>query len=92
MNLTNIKQAVCKFMFLVEFAALFVLLSAAIQGSIALPVAVGYALASFVGVNLLSCLILPTEELQPVSRRKTVSSSPRRPVSFRVVPGGRHAA
>ena len=46
MNLTNIKQAVCKFLFLVEAAALFILLSAAIQGSIALPAAVGYAIAS----------------------------------------------
>lgn len=91
MNLTNIKQAVCKFLFLVEAAALFILLSAAIQGSIALPAAVGYAIASFVGVNLLSCLILPTEEIQP-SHRRTVAPAVRQPVSLRVVPGGRHAA
>lgn len=91
MNLTNIKQAVCKFMFLVEAAALFILLSAAIQGSIALPAAVGYAIASFVGVNLLSCLILPMEEIQPSPRRAPVSPA-RRTVPLRVVPGGRHAA
>lgn len=92
MNLTNLKQAVCKFLFLVEAAALFILLSAAIQGSIAVLPAMGYAAASFFGVNLLSCLILPAENIQPKHRRTTAISSPRRTVPLRVVSGGRHAA
>lgn len=92
MNLNNIKQAVCKFLFLVEAAVLFILLSAVIQGSIGLPVAVGYAIISFVGVNLLSCLILPMEEIQQVPHRKPAPAARRQAVSLRVVPGGRHAA
>lgn len=92
MNLTYIKQAVCKFLFLVEAAALFILLSAFIQGTLSLPAALGYAVSSFVGVNLLSCLILPSEDVH-VSARHTPSAVPdRRPVSLRVVSGGRHAA
>lgn len=93
MNLTNLKQIVCKFLFLVEAAALFVLLSAAIQGSIAVLPALGYAVASFFGVNLLSCLILPTETVQP-KRSHTVNAAAaaHRTVPLRVVSGGRHAA
>ena len=92
MNLTYIKQAVCKFLFLVETAILFILLSAAIQGSLSLPAAIGYAVLSFVGVNLLSCLILPTEDVQPPVRQSRPAAPSRRAVPLRVVPGGRHAA
>lgn len=92
MNLTYIKQAVCKFLFLVETAALFILLSAAIQGTLSLPAAIGYAVVSFVGVNLVSCLILPAEEVQPAPRQSRLSAPSRRTVPLRVVPGGRHAA
>ncbi len=92
MKLTYIKQAVCKFLFLVEAAGLFILLSAFIQGTLSLPAALGYAAASFLGVNLLSCLILPTEDIHVPARRTSSAFSDRRAVSLRVVPGGRHAA
>lgn len=92
MNLSNIKEAICKFLFLVEAAALFLLLSAAIQGSMTLAAALGYAVLSFVGVNLISCLILPTETLEPAPRRAKTPATQRRPVPLRVVSGGRNAA
>lgn len=92
MNLTNIKQAVCKFLFLVEAAALFILISAALQGTLALPAAIGYGLLSFIGVNLLSCLILPTEDIRPEPRRASRPAPSRNTVPLQVVRGGRSAA
>lgn len=88
MKHSGFKTVVCNFLFLLEAALLFFLLSAAIQGSIGLLAALGYAGGSFVGVNLLAAL-LTAQPARAAARRRS-AAHPKMPL--RVVPGRRHAA
>lgn len=88
MKHSEFKTVVRNFLFLLEAALLFFLLSAAIQGSIGLLAALGYAAGSFFGVNLLAAL-LTAHPSRSVARRRS-AAHPK--VPLRVVPGRRHAA
>lgn len=67
MKFTSFKQILANFLLMGEFFALFFLLCAAIQGSLPLLAALGYAAGSFFVTNLLASLLVSI-------------SSPRRPV------------
>ena len=83
----NFRQIISNCLFMTEFIALFFLICAVIQGNIGFLPGMGYALASFLGVNLVTSLLL----YRPAKKRS------RRPAAhtgmpFRVASGGSRTA
>lgn len=69
MKFTSFKQIIANFLLMSEFVALFFLLCAAIQGSLPLLAALGYAAGSFLATNFLASLLVSTSspvDLRPV--------------------------
>lgn len=60
MKFTSFKQIIANFLLMSEFVALFFLLCAAIQGSLPLLAALGYAAGSFLATNFLASLLVST--------------------------------
>lgn len=73
MKFTSFKQIIANFLLMSEFVALFFLLCAAIQGSLPLLAALGYATGSFLATNFLASLLVSTSS----PRRSAPSPRPR---------------
>ena len=86
----NFRQIISNCLFMTEFIALFFLICAVIQGNIGFLPGMGYALASFLGVNLVTSLLL----YRPAKKRSRANLRPaaRTGMPFRVASGGSRTA
>lgn len=93
MNRLKIRQVISNCLFMAEFTALFFLICAVVQGSISLLPGLGYGLASFFGVNLVSSLILCRPAKTAKKRKKPVFPAvSRNRLSLRISPDHRRTA
>lgn len=92
MKFASFKQIIANFILMSEFFALFFLLCAAIQGSLPLLAALGYAAGSFLLANLLVSLLVSTPSARRPAARPVRKPAARPAVRLAVAGDHRHAA